>query len=140
MAKVMSYTDPGTHAVYPESTWIPLIVAPDFASAPPIGTVVFLGYATKAVAAAKLKYALGQPGGQDAMPIGSKRYTVPAAALQAYALGAPTGPTRIDDDSGIAYDVAANTLDTDPVTRLPSAARGAVSFFQGSADADLLAG
>lgn len=137
MAKVMSYTDPGTKAVYPESTWIPLGVYTDFGV--PAGRVVFLGYATRAVAAAKLKFSLGLPGGEDASPIGAKDYAVPAPTLRAYALGAPTGPTRIDDDSGVAYDVATNTKDTDPVTRRPSTAENAVSFFDGATDVNLLA-
>jgi hypothetical protein len=133
VAKKMSYTDPETGAVFPESVWLPLGVYIDFARGS--GKVVFNGYVSPAVAAAALGYFLGLTNVPAKAPVGQKEYVLGHQELLAFATHPPTGATHLDTDSAASYELAAARLDTPaPTAGDPSRM---VSFFDQAADLNL---
>lgn len=133
MAKQMSYTDPSTGAVYPESVWLPLGVYVDFAGG--VGRVVFNGYATPAVAAAALGYFTGATSVPAKSPVAQKEYTLNRQELLVFATHPPTGATHLDTDSEASYELALARLDTPaPTAEEPDRK---VSFFAAATDLTL---
>lgn len=134
MAKRMAWTDPNTGTVYPDSTWLPLGVYIDFSG--PTVRAEFLGFATEDIARKVLMSVLGVPGGKKYSPIGSKAYTLDAAASRAMAGGKPATTSMIDAVSSPCYAVAETTLDVPAPTDAEPDRK--VSFFSGATDVTLV--
>ena len=131
MAKLMSYTNTRTGAIYPESVWVPTGVYID-APGPDV-RLVFGGYKDIATAAGAIAAGLGVPGAVRLDQVGCKEYHLTLAQYQSMATSAPSGATLLDAISKAAYAVALACLDT-PSTDDPAVK---VSFFHDATDADL---
>jgi hypothetical protein len=133
VAKQMSYTDPATGAVFPESVWLPVGVYVDFAGG--TGRVVFNGYASLAVAQGAAAYFYGLTDVPAKAPVAQKAYTLDRAGVLQFASQPPTGQTHLDTDSAAAYELADARLDV-PAPTADDPFR-MVSFFAGAADVTL---
>lgn len=111
MAKLMSYVDPNTDAVYSQSVWFPVGVYCDFST--PTVNIVWNGYSSLQHAQSILAFAFGNSDAVKKNCIGQKSYILTQEEFIQFAANlGNNSQTLLDHIAAVAYQIAESRLDT----------------------------